>query len=107
MGKCPRCGFFDPYWRADFHDTDREYAKVDDVPESSSWPIGIVLEKDGFAYKRTAKYVRRLPIEIFRARGKWGTPYKNSKYYDPAGASTGPHAKRARASHSSNQKVFT
>lgn len=102
--KCEKCGHFNPYWLPDFHDVEREYAKVDDIPESSSWPIGQVIIKDGFAYKRTKKYVRRLPTEIYSARGKWGTPYKSSKYWDPAGASTGRHHKRARASHGDQQR---
>ena len=84
MSKCEVCGHFNPYWLPDFHDVEREYAKVEDIPFSANLPLNQVVESRGFAWKRTNKYVRRIPIEIFRARGKWGTPYKSSKYYDPS-----------------------
>jgi len=92
-----------PYWLADFHDVEREYAKVDDIEGARALPVNLVVEQNGFAYKRTEKYVRRLPIEIYRARGKWGTPYKSSKYYDPAANSSGKFRKSHRRSHSSSQ----
>jgi len=104
MTKCENCGHFNPYWLPDFHDIEREYAKVDDIEGARSLPINQIVEKDGFAWKRTAKYVRRLPLEIFRARGRWGTPYKNSKYYDPAANSSGKFRKGHRRSHPSSQR---
>ena len=107
MTKCEKCGHFNPYWLPDYHDVEREYAKVDDIEGARALPINRVIEKDGFAYKRTKKYVRRLPLEIFRAWGKWGTPYKNSKYYDPSANSTGKFYRgHKRRAPSTNQGIL-
>jgi hypothetical protein len=103
MTKCEKCGHMNPYWLADFHDVEREYAKVDDIEGARALLVNVIIEQNGFAYKRTEKYIRRLPLEIYRARGKWGTPYKSSKYYDPAANSSGKFRKGHRRSHSSSQ----
>jgi hypothetical protein len=69
---------------SNWHDVEQEYAKLDDEPSFRALPKGIVLEINGFAYWRTDRFVRRLPIEIYKARGKTSKP---NGYYD-----AGPHS---------------
>jgi len=107
MGKCEACGHFNPYWLPDYHDVEREYAKVGDIPSARALPLNKIVELNGFAYKRTAKFVRRLPVEIYRARGKWGTPYKNSKYFDPSANSSGKFHRRKKLDHPSSQTTIS
>src|SRR5437867_3957619 len=88
--KCAKCGHIELYWRADWHDVEREYAKLEDV--LSSLPIevqngkeGTVIEaSDGFAYKKSkGRYIRRVPLEVWQARQFWTRP---KGYFDPAGS---------------------
>ncbi len=90
--KCEKCGHFNPYWRTDWRDTEREFAKLEDIkwwsladmPENLKLELdlGRIVEWNGFAWKQAPKFIRRIPLEIYRARGKWGLPYKAKDYYD-------------------------
>ena len=88
MGKCEKCGHFNPYWRTDWRDTEREFARVEDVfahvptLQQDQLMLGQIVEWNGYAWKMSKKYIRRIPLEIYRARGKWGLPYKAKDYYD-------------------------
>src|SRR5436309_14309784 len=86
--KCAKCGYVELYWRADWHDVEREYAKTEDVIASCAIEVqsaraGIVIEaSDGFAYKKgKGRYIRRLPSEVWRARQFWT---RAKGYFDPA-----------------------
>src|SRR5438093_7784765 len=88
--KCAKCGHVELYWRADWHDVEREYAKTEDVINSlpsvvqDADPGTIVEASDGFAYKKgSGRYIRRIPLEIWRARGFWTRP---KGYFDPTGS---------------------
>jgi hypothetical protein len=93
--KCPKCGYNDPYWRADWHDVEREYAKLEDVfgnlpVNVQKGPEGIPIEaEDGFTYRKgtstgkPSRYVRRIATELWRSRGFWTRP---KGYFDPAGS---------------------
>lgn len=87
--KCSKCGHIEFYWRADWHDVEREYAKTEDVIGSlpvevqKARPNEIVEASDGFAYKvGLGRYTRRVPLEVWRARQFWTRP---KGYFDPAG----------------------
>jgi len=86
--KCEKCGHFNPYWRTDWRDTEREFAKPEDVffdlptLQQDRLKLGYIIEWNGFAWKMGKKWVRRIPLEIYKARGKWGLPYKAKDYYD-------------------------
>lgn len=87
--KCAKCGHVELYWRADWHDVEREYAKTEDVwlelPQEVRMapPLTIVEASDGFAYRAgSGRYVRRVPMEVWKARQFWTRP---SGYFDPAG----------------------
>ena len=87
--KCAKCGYVELYWRADWHDVEREYAKTEDVISSCPLEVqsaraGIVIEaSDGFAYKKgKGRYIRGVPSEVWRARQFWTRP---KGYFDPAG----------------------
>lgn len=90
--KCPRCGYFDPYWMSRKHDRYGEFAHLSDIPEAQSWPKGVVIEKDGMAYRRSDKYVNRVPLEIFKVQGKAG-----GKGYWDAGNFGKSHKRRGDA----------
>ncbi len=81
--KCPKCSYQDNFI-SNWHDVEQEYAKLDDEPKYRALAKGLVFEIDGFAYWRTDRFVRRLPIEIYKARGRTSKP---KGYYDP-----GPHS---------------
>lgn len=93
--KCAKCGHVELYWRADWHDVEREYAKLEDVMntlplEVREGPDGKVIEaSDGFAYRKgtatgkPSRYVRRVPLEVWKARQFWTRP---KGYFDPAGS---------------------
>lgn len=68
--KCPRCGYFDPYWLKAYNSRYLEYAHLSDIREAKDWPIGIPIRKDGIVYWRTKRYVYRKPEEIFKVEGK-------------------------------------
>ncbi len=90
--KCSECGHQDnfiPNW----HDVEQAYAKLDDEPNYKILEQGIVYIIRGFAYWRTDRFVRRLPLEIYRARGKTSKPIG---YYDP-----GPHSHKFNMSRRS------
>jgi hypothetical protein len=109
--KCEKCGHFNPYWRTDWRDTEREFAKPEDVkwwsmsdmPEETrlALEIGKIVEWNGFAWKQSKKFVRRIPVEIYKARGKWGLPYKAKDYFD---AIKHPSNLRIKAYESSPEK---
>jgi hypothetical protein len=87
--KCEKCGHFNPYWRTDWRDTEREFARREDVSleempviEQAELVMGRIAEWNGFVWKMTDRFIRRIPIEIFKARGKWGLPYKAKDYFD-------------------------
>lgn len=89
MIKCPKCGHVEIYWRPDWHDVEREYAKEEDVFNSlpievQKGQVRIIIEaSDGFAYKKgTGRYIRRIPLELWKARQFWTRP---KGYFDPAG----------------------
>ncbi len=91
MGKCEKCGFMNPYWITDYRDVYRDYCKVEDYPPALEHPVKVIWEDTFFAYQRTEKYVRRLPLEIWRARGKFSRP---RGYWDGSG-NKAPFARKA------------
>jgi hypothetical protein len=87
--KCDKCGHIELYWRADWHDVEREYAKTEDVLASLPSEVQaaraneIIEASDGFAYKKgLGRYIRRVPLEVWKARQFWTRP---KGYFDPAG----------------------
>lgn len=78
--KCPNCGYNVPYWVPDWRDIEKEWAKREDVPVIDKLLEGVPFDKNmvriygGFAYKRTPKYLRRMPLEIYESRKRWGKP---------------------------------
>lgn len=78
MTKCSKCGHQDNFI-SNWHDVEQEYAKLDDEPMWRCLVPKLVYEINGFAYWRTDKFVRRLPLQIYRARGKTSKP---KGYYD-------------------------
>ena len=81
--KCPKCGHRDNFM-SNWHDVEQEYAKLDDEPQWKPLPIGFIVAVDGFVYWRSKRFIRRMPLEIYRARGKLSKPIG---YYD-----AGPHS---------------
>lgn len=76
--KCPKCGYKDNFM-SNWHDVEQEYAKLDDEPIWKVVPIGLVFAVDGFVYWRSKRFIRRMPLEIYKARGKLSKPIG---YYD-------------------------
>ncbi len=105
--KCPRCGFFDPYWLPGYNSRGHlEYAHLSDVPEAKDWPIGEVIFKDGFAYWRSKKYAQRKPIELYKVEGKSKNPTPG--YWDATNFDRGHHRKaNTKLNEFSNAKVIT
>jgi len=94
LTKCEKCGHFNPYWRTDWRDTEREFARAEDVfshlptLQQDELLLGQIVKWNGFAWKmskKSKKFIRRIPIEIYKARGKWGLPYKAKDYFDATG----------------------
>ncbi len=79
--KCEKYGHFNPYWIADWRDVEKEWAHIDDIPFAYEIPIGKIIERDGFVYRSSAKIIRRMPIEIYKSRGKWSVPYNRLEYW--------------------------
>ena len=80
--KCPNCGFNQPHWLKQGWDKEAEYCKVDDVDDSNlELKVKEEMELGGFMYRRTSeKYLVRIPIEIYLARGS--TFNKPKRYWD-------------------------
>ena len=89
MNKCPKCGYIELYWRPLRFDPEEEYCQLENFPEAKEWPIGKIIEKDGFVFWRkearngNSWIVSRLPVEVYRARGYRkrgrGTYYEGSR----------------------------
>lgn len=86
--KCPRCGFNQPHWLKQAWDKEAEYCHASD--SDIQLQVGETRIIDGFAYRRTSeKYVIRMPLEIFEARGK--SFNKPKKYWDATNFNHGHH----------------
>ena len=89
--KCPNCGYWDR-WRPGYNARGTlDYLPLSDFPEAKEWPIGQVIEKDGFAFWRSKRYVSRRPIEIFKVEGKNYHPTKG--HWDYSNFDRGHHRK--------------
>ena len=77
--KCPKCGFNQPHWLKQGWDKEAEYCKADD--SGLDFEIKETRIIEGFVYRRTSeKYIVRIPVEIFTARGN--TFNKPKHYWD-------------------------
>jgi hypothetical protein len=79
--KCEKCGYMNPYWLADWRDIEKEWAHIDDIQFAYEIPLNKLVERNGFMYRATLTTIRRMPIEIFKARGKWSVPYNRLEYW--------------------------
>ena len=78
MKECPKCGYQDPpYWRAAFTDVEKDVIKFEDLLFiDKELAVKLVKGKDvifgsnAYRLTKTGKWVQRMYLPIYKARGK-------------------------------------